>query len=218
MSGLLFWLSSPRFVEHMRPLGMQFLFAAFVLLLCGLMLLGANVRELGRNYKWVQQSDNILLRLDALETGVIGDELSVRGYALTDNPVFLGYQRSNRIQADEALKQLAAEDPSAAPRFDRLRRAAARHQALFGALTGRGPGHGREVAEAIVDPRFRAVTAEFRAALETVRDYAVAQLAERERAAAGKTRQTAQLAVGIVVAAFLFGLGGVALGQYSRRS
>jgi len=204
---------------HLREIGTPALFAAVVLLLSAMSLLGVNVSMMHHNFDWVQQADDVLQQISAVESGVIGDELSVRGYALTDDPRFLLYQQSNRHNAVDSmnkLRALVADDASQAARFAQLREIVNKHASIFGALTRSGPGHAQEVASAILDRGNRAVMDDMRTQLSSFRTYELRLLSERQAAAAKQVSRTYGIAVGIVVLAFLLGALGLAFMQFGR--
>ena len=65
---------------HMRQTGTSCLFGAVVLLLSGMMLLGANVSKLRDSYTRIQRSNAVLLQLDEVDAKLVGVEMTVRGY------------------------------------------------------------------------------------------------------------------------------------------
>jgi CHASE3 domain sensor protein len=160
------------------------------------------------NFVWVQQADDVLLQIWGVESGITGDEMSVRGYALTDDPRFLAYQKNNRHRTTDSMRKLellVANDTSESARLAGLRRITADHLNYFGALTRLGPGHARDVASAIVSKRCRSVMTEMRGQLSSYRSHELELLASRQVQAAQQASNTYVLAVGIVVAAFLLG-------------
>jgi CHASE3 domain sensor protein len=193
---------------HLREVGMSALIFAIAMLLSALILLGVNVSAMQHNFVWVQQADDVLLQIWGVESGITGDEMSVRGYALTDDPRFLTYQQTNRHRTAESMRKLGllvAGDSSEAARFAALRKITSEHLNYFGALTRLGPGHARDVASAIVSVRCRTVMTEMRAQLSSYRSHELALLAGRQAQAAQQASNTYALSVGIVVAAFLIG-------------
>lgn len=206
---------------HLREMAPPTLVGAVALLISAVILLGANVSVMRRNFDWVQQADDVLLQISAVESGVIGDELSVRGYALTDDPQFLAYQRANRRSAANSMKKLGAlvaSDGSQAARYRQLQRIIARHADIFGTLTSLGPGHALAVASAIVDKGNRAVMDEMRAQIASFRADELLLLKERQAAAAEQASRSYATAMVIVVAAFLLGALGVVMSQFGRKA
>lgn len=204
---------------YLRQAATPLLVGAVALLVSAVIMLGVNVSTMRKNFAWVQQADDVLQQLSGVETGVVGNELTVRGYALTNDPRFLLYQKANRQRVADSMNKLAAlvaGDPLQAARFERLRRIVARHSAIFGALTGLGPGHAKDVAAAIVDPKNRSVMDKTRSQLDAFRGEELELLAERQADAAHQASRTYNIAVAIVVAAFLLGGLGVLVGRHGR--
>ncbi|MDE1938718.1 MAG: CHASE3 domain-containing protein [Alphaproteobacteria bacterium] len=204
---------------HLRHAATPLLVGAVTLLISAVILLGVNVTTMRKNFAWVQQADDVLLQISAVESGVVGNELTVRGYALTDDPRFLAYQKSNRervIGSMNTLATLVSHDASQTARFGSLRKIVNRHSAIFGALIALGPGHAKQVAAAIVDPANRAVMDEMRRQLSAFQTAELRLLAERQATAARQASHTYDTAVVIVVAAFLLGGLGMLVAQHER--
>ncbi len=99
---------------QLRHAGSQMLAVAGALLAAGMLLLGVNVSTMRHNFAWVQQADDVLLQISDLQTGIYGVELSVRGYALTDDPRFLVYVQNNARNVTDSTNKLGvlvANDP-----------------------------------------------------------------------------------------------------------
>ena len=202
-----------------RRLGMPALVIAVAMLVAAVLLLGVNVSALRGSFEWVQKSDDILLEISEVENAVIGHELTVRGYALSNDPVFLRYEDSERGHIARAMHRLAAlasGDPQQTRLESDLQRSIARHTAVFSQLTALGPGHAADVARAIRDPAKRSVMAAARDGIEAFRTAELAILAQRQARAARQASRTYGLAVGIVMAAFLLGGLGVFVSQFGR--
>lgn len=193
------------------------LFAAIVLLLSGIVLLGANVSVLRANSALVQRTDDALIQISEVDAKLVGVEMTVRGYALTDNPSFLSYQLYERSHVTTSMARLAtliAREVSQAGRFARLRVLVAKRLALYTYLSDLGPGHAKEVAAAITDPDKRHDMLLARIHLTEMRDQELKLLAERQVASARQASRTYALAIGIVVLAFGFGALGFVFSLY----
>ena len=204
---------------HLHEIGTSALVVAVAMLLSALILLGVNVAAMQHNLVWVQQADDVLLQIWGVESGITGDEMSVRGYALTDDPRFLAFQQNNRQRTITSMRKLGllvADDKSESARLTHLRKITADHLSYFGALTRLGPGHARDVASAIVSVPCRAVMTEMRAQLSSYRSHELELLASRQVQAAQQASNTYTFAVGIVVAAFLLGGLGVMVWRTKR--
>jgi CHASE3 domain sensor protein len=203
----------------LRQIGTPTLIGSVVLLISALLLLGANVSALRNSFAWVQRTDDVLVQLSEVELRLVGNELTVRGYALTDDPIFLSYQKSEQKQMATAMGKLTtliAEEPSQKNRFAALRSLVDKRMTHFAYLTSLGPGHAQEVAVAIRDPGKRAVMRAARVQVATMRDEELKLLADRQAAVAAQSTRAYELAIGIVVLAFLFGGLGLAFAQIGR--
>ena len=204
---------------HLRHVGIQLLAVAGALLAAGMLLLGVNVSTMRHNFAWVQQADDVLLQISDLQTGIYGVELSVRGYALTDNPTFLVYVQNNQRKVMDSMTRLGvlvARDGSQTAQFAQLRKTISKHLEIFVGLTRLGPGHAQDVAAAIVDTGNRNVMNTARAELLAFRADEVKLLADRQAAAAAQASKTYGIATAIVVIAFLLGALGIVLSQFAR--
>ncbi len=181
---------------HLRQAGTPTLFAAVVLLLSAMALLGVNITELRRSYAVIQRSNATLLEIAEVDAKLVGVEMTVRGYALTDDPKFLRYQhyeRSHTMTAMDKLAQLVADQPAQMRRLELLRGLVAKRLALYSQLSGLGPGHASDVAAAITDPKKRDDMLSARLTLQAMRDDQLKLLASRQatvRASGGAHLQT----------------------------
>ena len=203
----------------MRQIGTPTLIGSVVLLISALLLLGANVSALRNSFAWVQRTDDVLVQLSEVETRLVATELTVRGYALTDDPVFLTYQKNEQEQMATAMRKLTvliADEPLQKNRFAALRSLVDKRMTHFADLTSLGPGHAQEVAMAIRDPSKRAVMRAARAQVIAMRNEELKLLANRQAAAAEQSTRAYQLAIGIVVLAFVFAVLGFAIAQMGR--
>jgi CHASE3 domain sensor protein len=204
---------------YLRQIGTPTLIGSVVLLISALLLLGANVSALRNSFAWVQRTDDVLVQLSEVELRLVGNELTVRGFALTDDPVFLTYQKSEQDQMAAAMGKLTAliaEEPSQSNRFAVLRGLVDKRMAHFAYLTSLGPGHAQEVAMAIRDPGKRAVMRAARAQVIAMRNEELKLLANRQAAVAQQSTRAYQLAIGIVILAFVFGGLGLAFAQIGQ--
>jgi CHASE3 domain sensor protein len=198
---------------HLRQIGAPTLIGAVVLLISALLLLGANVAALRNSFAWVQRTDDTLLRISDVEIHVVNDDLAMRGYTLTGDPSFVTYQKMEQQKVDDAMKRLAtllSGEASQTIRFAELRRLTGQRLALFVHLMNLGPGHEQEVGAAVLDPENRTVMRAARAEMATLRDEELKLLANRQAAVAEQSTRAYELAIGIVVLAFVFGALGLA--------
>jgi len=205
---------------HLREMGTPTLFAAIVLLLSGMALLGANVSELRNSYAWVQRSNAVLLQIAEVDSKLVGVEMTVRGYALTDDPAFLRrqrYERDHAMMAMDKLAALMADHPRRLVRVADLRTLVSKRLALYASLSGLGPGHAKGVAAAITDPQKRNDMLAVRLGLNDLRDNELKLLTARQEESARQATHTYKLATAFVVLAFLFSALGLVFTLYGRR-
>ena len=203
----------------MRQIGTPTLIGSVVLLICALLLLGANVSALRDSFAWVQRTDDTLVRISDVEVHMSNAELAVRGYALTSDPSFVTYQKMERQKVEDAMKRLAtllSGEASQTKRFVELRRLTEQRLELFGRLMDLGPGHQQEVGAAVLNPGNRTVMRAARTQMATLRAEELKLLADRQAAAAEQSMRAYQLAIGIVVLAFVFAVLGFAFAQMGR--
>lgn len=198
--------------SHLREMGMPTLFGAVVLLVSATLLLGANLSALRGNLKWIEHSQQMLDQINNLETSTLGEELSVRGYALTGDPVFLQYHRYERSHSLDALAQiqrLSSVEGHQRAEFDRVRQLIDQHMALFGALAVESEDRTVRAVKAITDPVVRANMLQTRQGLRELRAIEQHEFAARQHDVADQLFRAFFLAIGIIVAAFLLGGLGV---------
>ena len=204
---------------HLHSFAMQIIAVAVVLLLSALMLLSVNVTKLQESFNWVQRSDNILMQLSQVELRLAGNESAVRGYALTDDPVFVTYQDNEVRQLWGAIDKLASEvrdEPDNQARYLRLREVVKKRLYILAYLMGIGPHNTQEVADAIRAPAYLTVISAEHAQLDEFRANELKVLNQRQAAAAGQAKQTYEFAISIVVVSFVFAALGIAFAMFGR--
>ncbi len=200
-----------------RELGLPILFGAAVLLFSATMLLGVNISAMQHNVAWIQNAQKILLVISEAERGVVGEQLTVRSYALTGDKKFLGYQDAETARLVGAMNQLAvlaAAEPGGSERVRQIRKQVDQHIALWASLKGIGPDQASVVGRAIEDTANRQIMLGTRMALANYRADEVRALGERETALTQQLSRAYLLAVGIIAAAFLLGGLGLVAGQF----
>jgi CHASE3 domain sensor protein len=200
-----------------RELGLPILFGAVVLFFSATMLLSVNITAMRSNADWIQNTQQILLAVGDAEAGVVGEQLTVRSYALTGDRRFLRFQdneRSKLVKAMNRLATLAATEPGGKTLVEQIRRRVDEHMALWEGLKGIGPDRASVVARAIVDPKNRLIMLGTRKALADYRAAEVLALGERQSRLARQLSQSFVLALGIIAAAFVLGGVGLVAGQF----
>ena len=196
----------------LRELGLPALFGAAVLFFSAAMLLGVNISAMRGNLAWIEHTQKILLEISVAEAGVVGDELTVRSYALTGDPRFLRYQiteRSKLAKSVARLESLSAAEPGGAERMRKIHGYVLEHMALYASITGMGPDKASIVSKVINDNSKRKIMFTLRGALASYRADEVRILGERQHSLTQQLSRAFLLAMGIIVAAFV--LGGVGL-------
>jgi CHASE3 domain sensor protein len=197
---------------HLHDMGLPILFGAVVLLVSATMLLGANISALRGNLERMDHSQKVLNEIADLETSVLGEELVVRGYALTGDASFLRMQKSNEHRRDiarAALLRLMAAEPQRAEQFRQVMLNVARHVEIFGKLSGIGPDRAQIVARAIVNPAVRSNMSRTRNGLAALRSDELRDLSAHQRDITNQLSRAFLLAMGIILTAFLLGGIGV---------
>ena len=200
---------------------MPTLLASIVLVVAAMTMLGNNVSSLRGSYGWVQRSNNVLLDISEINTLVMGIDMAVRGYALTDNPDFLVYEANTakRLNAtNDDLAKLASDDPGLKANVVKLRGLVAKQDELFSGLSKLGPGHAKEIGAAIADPAKRETRYAVQRLLTVIHDREVKRLAARQQAADHDVTHAFMLALGLVALAFVAGAVGFAMTILGRRT
>jgi CHASE3 domain sensor protein len=203
----------------LRELGLPALFGAAVLFFSATLLLGVNISAMRANLTWIEHAQNILLEISIAEAGVVGDELTVRSYALTGDPRFLRYQTAERNKLTKSiarLKTLAAVEPREAERMRKIHGYVLEHMALYASITGMGPDKASIVGKVINDDSKRKIMFTLRGALALYRADEMRILSERQRNLTQQLSQAFVLAIGIIVAAFVLGGVGLLISRVAR--
>lgn len=201
----------------LRELGLPALFGAAVLFFSATMLLGVNISAMRSNLAWIEHTQNILLQISTAEAGVVGDELTVRSYALTGDPRFLKFQKFERDKLGKALEQLqrlAAVEPGGSQRMRIVRDAVRRHTDLYTGITGLGPDKAALVGRFINDDAKRKIMFAARDVLAAYRLDEVRVLGDRQQSLTQQLSQAFYLAFGIIMAAFALGGIGLVMVQF----
>lgn len=201
----------------LRELGLPTLFGAAVLLFSATMLLSVNISAMQDNVGWIQNIQKILLVISDAEAGVVGEQLTVRSYALTGDERFLGFQTIERTKLDRAmakLETLAAVEPGGRARVHAIHQLVDRHTALWESLRGFGPDRAALVGQAIQDKNKRMIMLGTRKVLADYRADEVRSLGERQEQLTQQLSRAFVLGIGIIIAAFVLGGVGLIAGQF----
>ncbi|GAA0530790.1 CHASE3 domain sensor protein [Rhizomicrobium palustre] len=124
----------------LREMGLPMLVVSLVLFVSAMTLLGANVSELRQSYMRVQHSNTALLELEGVDNDILRIEMVVRGYVLSDNPIYLIWMQSiegklhDRVAGFDAL---FGDYPEQRQRLAQLRQLLLAHNAYFEGLAKR---------------------------------------------------------------------------------
>ena len=197
-------------------LGLPALLGAAVLFFSAMMLLGVNISAMRGNLVWIEHAQKILMEISEAEAGVVGDELTVRSYALTGDPRFLRYQKIEREKLTTSLARLetlAAAEPDGVARMRKIHGYVLKHMDLYASITGLGPDKASVVAKVINDDARRQIMFTLRGALRDYRADEMRKLGDRQHSLTQQLSQAFILAIGIIVAAFVLGGIGLVISQ-----
>jgi CHASE3 domain sensor protein len=203
---------------HLREAGIQILAAAVGLLIASILLLAMNISHLRESFAQDERTDQAILLIDQVEARLLGVEMTVRGFALTDDAAFLQRGDRDRKSLQTAVTKLAAimaDEPTQKSRFAAMHALVRQRLDLYAYLAT--DEHAREVARAITDPQTRKVMSNAREKLKELREAEIALLGQRQAAMIAEARHTFYLAVGIVVLAFVAGALGLFLSQCGQQ-
>jgi CHASE3 domain sensor protein len=197
---------------HLRELGLPILFGAIVLLVSATLMLGVNISALRGNLASIDHSQQMLTQISQVEIERLGLELTVRGYALTGDKLFLKIQQEvdgRREAALSKLERLIQADPLHAAEYRKLMADLRTHATTFDKMMTLGPDRTAVVARAVVDPQMRTWKYAIRDDLAHLRAVELDDIAARQRDITSQMFRAFFLAVAIIVAAFLLGGVGV---------
>lgn len=211
-----FWPTIVRHIRkgHLRKAGTEILAGAVVLLIAGMILLGANISELHGLNQQVERSNEALLQVSEVDNMAIGVEFAVRGLALSGNPVFRKYHRDNDRNLRKAITRLATQTsdrPDQIKDIKSLRILIDSQIATYDRLAALGREDAPQIAAAIVDPKIRQTRDRLQRTLYDIRRRELAILRDRQKEAERRIRQTFVLSAGIVAMAFALAIIGLTL-------
>jgi CHASE3 domain sensor protein len=201
----------------LRELGLPILFGAAVLLISATMLLGVNISAMQNDVTRIQNIQKILLVISDAEAGVVGEQLTVRSYALTGDKRFLDFQNNERVKLVRAINQLeplAVVEPGGAERVRQIRAWIDQHMALWASLRGIGPDRADILGRAIENPNKRKIMLGTRKMLSDYRADEVRALGARQEQLTQQLARAFVLGIGIIIAAFVLGGLGLIAGQF----
>lgn len=199
---------------HLRAVGVEMLVGAFMMLIAGMILMGASMSSLRALGLSARVSQDALQHIAEIESGILSSELALRGYAMTGDRYFIGrYQmRAQELRtATLHLNQILAGVPSEAKALATLTAFANRRLETFQALIDAGPENRAVLAVRIVSPALRGERISARNLLEAMRVKEIRRLEDRQTQAETELKQSFILSTVIVVLAFCLAVLGLGL-------
>lgn len=204
----------------LREMGLPTLVVSLVLFVSAMVLLGANISELREGYLRVQHSNLALLELEGVDNDILRIEMTVRGYVLSNDPIYLTWKEmsSSRLHDRVAgFDVLFGHDPGQRSRLKRLRRLLDEHCLYFDSLAKRAPAEHRQVVSEILDYGKKIGRRGIEDTLVEMRTAEMRELAEGQLQSENRAVQAYGYAIGMAAAAlFLAGIG-FALLVHDRR-
>lgn len=199
---------------HLRAVGVEMLVGAFMMLIAGMILMGASMsslRELGLS---ARVSQDALQHIVEIDSGILSTELSMRGYALTGDPYYVDrYQtRAQELRTSVVhLRQILTGAHSGTQQLERLSLFVDQRLGRFQMLIDAGPAKRDVLTAEIVSPALRGERVSARDLLETMRRKEIRQLEDRQAQAETELKQSFILSTVIVVLAFCLAVLGLGL-------
>lgn len=214
----LFW----EFLDHgpFRELGLPALVASLVLFVSAMTLLGASVSELRASYARVQQTNEALLEIAAVNADILRIEMTVRGYALSGDQNYIIWQQMTKDALDlrvARLEKLIADDPDVRADIAQLKKLLLMHGNYFDAMVKLVPGNRDRVVAEMVEYSKKVKRRPIENLLGDMRADETRVLALEQRNAETRVVRSYRYAIGISLVAVLFGALGFALILHDRR-
>lgn len=211
-----FWAILKRHIEagHLRKAGTEMLAGALVMLIAGMILMGANLSELHKIGLSSQRTNDALTQAAVVETEILGIELAMRSYTLKPRQVYLDsfWARAARLRrALDKLRVILADQPAQSRRLANLHAYVERRMGIFANLLTLSPDRWNVLADTVTDLGLRAERQSALAELDAIRVDEIARVSSRQAAAERNVEQTFMLASGIVAFAFLLAAIGLVL-------
>lgn len=215
-SGMSFWQTIKHHVRsgHLRAAGVEMLLAAIALLIAGMILMGANLAEVRKTGLAAKTSEYALQEIAEVDGGILGIELSMRGYALTADPVYAQRYVTRMQLLDKATVRLNAAMAQDAPECNRVKALndfLRRRKAYFNQLAAIPPDKINLVVAEIKRPQVRDERIAAREILQLLRANEMKRLSDRQASAERQMEQTFVLSSVIVVLGFILAILGLGL-------
>lgn len=189
-----------------------------VLLVATAVLIFQSEREMRQHHLDVQRVNTALLRIEEINSLVIGVDYSARGYALTGERLFFDHERQKQQRLKAAIRELASlVDQEQRPTVVALSRLADKHAKIYSDLVAKGPRHTEEIAEIITNPVQRQKRYAVLEVLQRLRGSELASLSAYHAIEENEQRRSSILTLIIVGLAFLGGTADLVARAHSSR-
>jgi CHASE3 domain. len=204
----------------LRELGLPTLVVSLVLFVSAMTLLGANVSELRRSYARMQQYNETLIELEAVDNDILRVEMTVRGYILSGDPIFLTWKQMGSARLADRLSAITASfsgDPVQRANAEKLKKLLSEHGALFDNLAKRAANDRDQVVGEIVAYGRRVGRRDIENMVVTMRTRAMKELAEEQLKAETRVVNAYRYAIGMSSAALILAGIGFGLLMHDRK-
>lgn len=137
----------------LREMGLPMLIVSLVLFVSAMTLLSTNVSELRQSYARVQEANEALLELESVHNDILRVEMTVRGYLLSGDTIYLTWKQfgtSAMMDRLATFDTVFGRDPEQRINVKKLKMLLLEHCAFFDRLAARAPTeHDRVVAEIV---------------------------------------------------------------------
>jgi len=197
----------------------QLLSVAAMLVIAAGVMFGINLIDLRHDFDANRASSRIVEQLDDVEKYLMGVDLTVRGYALSGNDVFLDYRRLEMHKLMNAYSglPLVAAVPQHQQSLERLRKAMRVRLNTLAELMRIAYSDRAALGQAIIDPDVRSTMREARAAISSMRSMEIARRDTMATEALDRARRNTLLAGAILALSFAFALVGLSLSLFGGR-
>ncbi len=196
----------------MRSLATQLLSAAVVLLFSAVMLFGLNIATLRHAITADRRADLTVEQLYEAENHLLAIELTIRGYALTGDAMFLTYYQIERGKLEAAIKPLRSLTAGLPDHELHLKRVLDTIRVRTDTLTQLmrlAPNGPAKVGAAIRDPKIRNTMRAARYEIGAMRDMELKHRETLASAAEEKFTRDNFLAGGILIVSLVVGVLGL---------
>lgn len=204
----------------LRELGLPALAVSLVMFVSAMTLLSANVSELRHSYANMQRSSEALLVLETIANDVLRVEMTVRGYLLSGDEVYLTWKDLGAARMHDQLQtaaNLLNDDSKQRDNLNKLSALLAGHCAYFDALAKRAPRERETVIAEIVAYGRRVGRRPIELQIAAMRSREIKELALEQRQAEKRVVGAYHSALGLSAAALLFAGIGFSLLVHDRR-